>query len=229
MFQIIDTGPTASKNHISTPKRAMSSTTDEDKKNVDHFYTTDPTGELAPKMYMYEGIAGYVYLTPGVDRIPIYRFFNSGLVDHFYTESKGEADAVGNQKSGYVRESICSHPTASLIFPTRNLSCWIPAACCNRADIVCQGNHAWYSPRSGGGAFVEFKRYYWDTPYYDHFYTANQSGTADALEDKAVVKAEAEAGYIYPVSEGVCECALRAKGLYPLYRWCRPESLPAQT
>ncbi|KAH0603939.1 uncharacterized protein H6S33_006970 [Morchella sextelata] len=161
----------------------MSSTTDEDKKNVDHFYTTDPTGELAPKTYMFEGIAGCVYLTPGVDRIPIYRFFNSGIVDHFYTESKDEADAVGNQNSGYER----------------------------------------------GGAFVEFKRYYWDTPYYDHFYTANQSGTADALEDKAVVKAEGKAGYIYPVSEGVCECALRAKGLYPLYRWCRPESLPAQT
>lgn len=87
---------------------------------------------------------------------------------------------------------------------------------------MCQGMHAWYSPESAGGAFVEFKRYYWDTPYYDHFYTANQSGTADTLEDKAAVQAEGKAGYIYPVSEGVCECTLRARDLYPLYRWCRP-------
>lgn len=91
----------------------MSNPLEDAKKDVDHFYTTNPTGELAPKDYMYEGIAGYVYLTPRENRIPIYRFWNGKIVDHFYTESQAEALKVVADLKDYKLESICSYPTAS--------------------------------------------------------------------------------------------------------------------
>jgi hypothetical protein len=59
----------------------------------DHFYCTDPNGELAPKGgYTQEGIAGYVYKNPQPLTVPIYRWFNAKTGDHFYCQDpKGEA------------------------------------------------------------------------------------------------------------------------------------------
>lgn len=56
---------------------------------IDHFYTTDPSGEVAGQNgYKPEGIAGYVY--PNNKSLPntvaFYRFYNRITGDHFYTQ-----------------------------------------------------------------------------------------------------------------------------------------------
>jgi hypothetical protein len=71
---------------------------------TDHFYTTDPNGEAAPKAgYQKEGIACYVKTSAsGPNWIPLYRWFHPGTGDHFYTtDPNGEAaPKVGYQKEG---------------------------------------------------------------------------------------------------------------------------------
>jgi hypothetical protein len=66
----------------------------------DHFYCTDPHGELAqPSGYSSEGITGYVYTSQQPDTIPIYRW-RAGNGEHFYCQdSNGEG-------SGYASEGI---------------------------------------------------------------------------------------------------------------------------
>lgn len=45
-------------------------------KSGDHFYTTDPNGELAVQAgYKYEGILGWVVTGAGKDTVPVYRWF----------------------------------------------------------------------------------------------------------------------------------------------------------
>lgn len=58
----------------------------------DHFYTTEPNGEIAPVVgYISEGITGYVFTSAQSDTVPVYRFFHGGSGDHFYTQdSNGE-------------------------------------------------------------------------------------------------------------------------------------------
>ena len=48
----------------------------------DHFYCTDPEGELAPTgSYKREGTTGHVFKTVQPDTIPIYRFYNPTMRD----------------------------------------------------------------------------------------------------------------------------------------------------
>ncbi|MCX6674186.1 MAG: hypothetical protein NTY37_10465 [Methanothrix sp.] len=75
--------------------------------NGDHFYTTDPTGELAPSSgYVSEGITGYVGTSQMVGTTALYRWYNSGNGDHFYT-----TDPTGElaPSSGYVSEGITGY------------------------------------------------------------------------------------------------------------------------
>src|SRR4051812_27922364 len=68
-----------------------------------HFYTTDPTGELAPSSgYPLEGIAGYVWSgsRPNIPTIPIYRYYNPSSNTHFYTYIRNDVPP------GYNSEGI---------------------------------------------------------------------------------------------------------------------------
>jgi hypothetical protein len=68
----------------------------------DHFYTTDPNGELAPSAgYSSEGITGHVYTSRQPDTIPIYRWRGPNN-DHFYCQdSNGElAPSIGYSGEG---------------------------------------------------------------------------------------------------------------------------------
>lgn len=84
---------------------------------TDHFYTTDPNGEVAKDSgYTFEGIIGYVYPTQQPDSVPFYRFCHSVTGDHFYTQSSNAEGATG-----YVFEKI---------------ECYLPAAGDTRGDPI---------------------------------------------------------------------------------------------
>jgi len=76
----------------------------------DHFYTTDPEGEIAPTSaygYEPEGVVFAVWLTPDDGRVPLYRWFSGSRVDHFYTTAAtGELAPSGDYSAegilGYV-------------------------------------------------------------------------------------------------------------------------------
>jgi len=75
--------------------------------NGDHFYTTDPTGELAPSSgYVSEGITGYIGTYQTAETTALYRWYNSGNGDHFYTTDPTGELAPG---SGYVSEGITGY------------------------------------------------------------------------------------------------------------------------
>ncbi len=68
----------------------------------DHFYTLDPSGELAPASYVAEGARFRMYPagTPGTT--PFLRFWSSTASDHFYTASADEG--VHAEGLGYTSE-----------------------------------------------------------------------------------------------------------------------------
>ncbi|CZR52597.1 uncharacterized protein PAC_02474 [Phialocephala subalpina] len=71
---------------------------------AEHFYTTDPHGELAPGLgYHLEGAACYVSTTQQSGTVPIYRWMNPKQGLHFYT-----ADPNGElaPQLGYDYEGI---------------------------------------------------------------------------------------------------------------------------
>jgi hypothetical protein len=41
----------------------------------DHFYTTHPSGELAPDNYVFEGVTGYMYPEPVEGTVPLFRWY----------------------------------------------------------------------------------------------------------------------------------------------------------
>ena len=53
--------------------------------------------------WIYEGTQGYVYSGSGSGRVPLYRYWHSGIGDHFYTTNWGELGAGGN---GWKYEGI---------------------------------------------------------------------------------------------------------------------------
>jgi len=71
---------------------------------ADHFYTTDPKGELAKQAGMaYEGIAAHVYPVRVAGTTPMFRWFNKESGDHFYTTAANGEDAL---KAGHRAEGI---------------------------------------------------------------------------------------------------------------------------
>ena len=79
----------------------------------DHFYVTNLTevGSALNIGYRFEGISGYVMPGLGVGRIPLYRLFNSKILNHFYTTSLPEKN--NTLKYGYKYEGV-----ACYVYPT---------------------------------------------------------------------------------------------------------------
>jgi len=74
--------------------------------NHDHFYTsnaaeigTTTQGQTGNFGYVCEGVLGYVSPTPFHGSIPVYRYWNEGFKDHFYTSN---ADEIGTTHEGQV-------------------------------------------------------------------------------------------------------------------------------
>jgi len=87
--------------------------------NNDHLYTTDPNeigpttiGGLGNHGYTCEGVLGYISQQPIPGTVPVYRYWNVNVSDHFYTTN---ADEIGTTqpgtsgKFGYVFESILGY------------------------------------------------------------------------------------------------------------------------
>jgi hypothetical protein len=58
-----------------------------------HFWTTDPTGELFPNIgpgVVREGTVGWVYTSPGPNRVAIRRWYNPYSDEHFWTVGNNE-------------------------------------------------------------------------------------------------------------------------------------------
>ena len=69
---------------------------------ADHFYTTDLTKELT-QGFSREGDAAYVLPFQLPETVPIYRWFNGEVRDHFFTRSPTDAGAI---HSGFKLEKI---------------------------------------------------------------------------------------------------------------------------
>ncbi len=82
----------------------------------DHFYTTD-WAELGNGGWgwEYEGIACHVYAAPGpgaappADSLPLHRYWNPDVANHFYTTNFGE---LGAGRAGWVYERVECHVPA---------------------------------------------------------------------------------------------------------------------
>ena len=72
----------------------------------DHFFTTDPTGELAPASgYVREGVGFKVLKCQLAGTVPLYRLWSGQATDHFYTSNFNEA-ANASQNLKYAFEGI---------------------------------------------------------------------------------------------------------------------------
>ena len=82
----------------------------------DHFYTTVITeigtttpGKIGKHGYKSEGILGYCFREKQKGTVPLYRYYNPDLFDHFYTTSINEiGTAVHGRKGryGYISEGV---------------------------------------------------------------------------------------------------------------------------
>lgn len=85
----------------------------------DHFYTTNAEeigttipGETGNADYMSEGVAGYCLPDPYANTVPLYRYWNAAITDHFYTT---DPDYIGTTtpgelgKFGYTSEGVACH------------------------------------------------------------------------------------------------------------------------
>jgi MFS family permease len=75
--------------------------------NGDHMYTTNPNKNLDG--WIFEGNEGYVYMAEKVGTIPLYEFYNSKTLQHFYTIDKNS----GNNNSGFELLGIAAYVYAS--------------------------------------------------------------------------------------------------------------------
>jgi hypothetical protein len=69
----------------------------------DHFYTTNSREQGS---YTYEGVTGYCYPSHVAGTVPLYRYYQPAVVDHFYTRN------TNYNGHGYVYEGV-----ACYVFP----------------------------------------------------------------------------------------------------------------
>src|SRR6187551_3785231 len=87
----------------------------------EHFYCTDPRGELAPQLgYEREGITGYIFGAASPGTVPLFRWMGNG--DHFYTtDPNGELAP----QLGYVFEGTTGFIFSSQVPGTVPLFRWV--------------------------------------------------------------------------------------------------------
>lgn len=85
---------------------------------ADHFYTTAPSGELAPAAgYKPDGVVAFVFRGAGEGRVPVHRWYHPGRNAHFYTTHGG---GEHSSSMGYAYEGVaffCSPNPGSGLVP----------------------------------------------------------------------------------------------------------------
>lgn len=167
--------------------------------NVDHFYTTNANeigtttpGQVGNHGYRCEGIAFYVYANPGPGRAALYRYWHSGVNNHFYTTNANEIGTttpgqVG--RYGYKSEGITGYvmtsgtnPVFRYFYGGSNANHFYTQNA-NEIGTFFSGQEGRYGYRSEGIGFysapgspptpkVNIYRYFRGANV-DHFYTAN--------------------------------------------------------
>jgi hypothetical protein len=56
--------------------------------------------------YADEETTGFIFPTQELHTVPLYRLYNTAIVDHFYTTNAAERDNAA-QNLGYTNEGIC--------------------------------------------------------------------------------------------------------------------------
>jgi len=87
--------------------------------NKDHFYTANASeinatvnGQVGNHGYKCEGSIGHVFTSQVTGSVPLYRYWNSGSSDHFYTANPNEIGATQNGQTGnfgYTCEGIVGY------------------------------------------------------------------------------------------------------------------------
>ena len=132
---------------------------------TDHFYTTDPSGELAPANgYVSEGITGYIATSQQPGTTALYRWYSSSAMDHFYTTDPSGELAPAN---GYVSEGITGYIATSQQPGTTALYRWYSSSATDHfyttdpsgelapaSGYVSEGitGYIWTSPQSSGSS-----------------------------------------------------------------------------
>ena len=85
----------------------------------DHFYTTNPNeigttthGQKGRHGYVSEGITGYCFRSAVAGTVPLYRYYNGRIRDHFYTTNGGEIGTTTHGQTGrhqYTSEGVVCH------------------------------------------------------------------------------------------------------------------------
>ena len=91
--------------------------------NNDHLYTTNAKeigtttpGQKGSHGYVSEGVAGYCFASQRCGTVPLYRYWNPSIGDHFYTtniEEIGTATPGQKGKHGYISEGVVCNVLAS--------------------------------------------------------------------------------------------------------------------
>jgi len=195
----------------------------------DHFYTTDggeigttEVGHTGHHGFKYEGVLGYAWGGINVGLfVPLYRYHNGDLHDHFYTTNAGEigtTESGHKGNNGYTSEGIAfhvfAHPLPGLVpihrywngtthdhFYTTN------AGEIGTTEVGHAGNHGYtyestqgyVSPNHVPGS-VPVHRYFNATTN-DHLYTTNagEIGTTEVGHaGNHGYKYEGVLGYVFP-------------------------------
>jgi hypothetical protein len=192
----------------------------------DHFYTvsaedigTTHVGHVAKHGYKYEGVVGFAY--PAQHHVAsVYRYWNEGNTDHFYTANSADIGTVtpgqtGNH--GYTSEGtgfhIFTHHHQGLVpvyrywhagkgdhFYTSNAAeiGTIISGQAGNHGYVCEGVLGYVSPNEFWGGLPVY-RYFKEGDGHDHFYTTdpNEIGTTHHGQvGKHGYKCEGIMGYV---------------------------------
>ncbi|KAJ6502262.1 hypothetical protein C8R45DRAFT_1092141 [Mycena sanguinolenta] len=87
----------------------------------DHIYTIDANEAIALEAegYNLEGPAGFVYSEQVCSAVPLYRSYNAGLGDHFFTTSLDEHNTFVT--NGYVDQGIACYVPVAGVTPSQDV------------------------------------------------------------------------------------------------------------
>jgi len=210
----------------------------------DHFYTTNAgeigtthTGHKGNHGYACEGVLGYVSPVEFPGSVAIYRYWNGGNNDHFYTVKHDEIGTTHTGQTGnhgYKCEGVLgyAYPAQHHVKPVYRY--WLAG---NSDHFYTHdeheigvhqkgqaGKHGYVSEGVGFHVFAHHHHglvpvyRYWKADFHDHFYTTNASEIGTTHKGQAGnhgYVCEGELGYVSPT---------HFHGSLPVYRYWKDDT-----